>query len=270
VILEGACDCHLHIYDPRFAYVADAVLQPPPARVEDYRELQTQLGLSRAVVVQPTSYGNDNRCTLDAVRRLGSSARGIVAVGPLTTDAELVEMDQQGARGVRFNLARGASVDLGFIESVATRIATLGWHLQLHAPSSFYADAFEFVERLPVPVVIDHLGRVPHPNALEDRGFDAICKLLRNRKVWVKLSGAYFDSAIGAPSYADSGELTRAYVETAADRLVWGTDWPHPSATGGERAIPDDQILLDRLREWTDEATIARLLVSNPAVLYRF
>jgi D-galactarolactone isomerase len=266
----GACDCHLHVYDPRFAYAADAALQPPPARIEDYLALQRRLGLARAVVVQPTSYGVDNRCTLDAVGRLGPSARAVVAVGPHTTDADLAEMDREGARGVRFNLARGARVDLAFLGSVAARIAALGWHLQLHAPSSFYADAGEFVAGLPVPVVIDHLGRVPQPDALKDRGFEAICRLLRNGKTWLKLSGAYFDSVVGAPGYADAGELTRAYVAVAPDRLVWGTDWPHPSATGGERAVPDDQVLLDRLHDWTGDELAVQLLVTNPAALYGF
>ena len=270
MIPPRACDCHLHVYDPRFPYVDGAVLRPAPATVEQYRALQARLGLTRAVVVQPSSYGADNRCTLDAVRQLGVHARAVVAATEHTTDQELLQMHESGARGVRFNLARGAPIDLASIASIGARIAPLGWHLQLHAPSAFYAESQRFLEGLAVPIVIDHLARVPMPGGLLDAGFLTVCKLLRSGKVWVKLSGAYFESAIGSPSYADAGEVVRAYSTIAPSRLVWGTDWPHPSATAGERPVPDDAVLLDRLCEWLDPARRAQVLVENPAALYGF
>ncbi|OZI37908.1 hypothetical protein CAL29_05945 [Bordetella genomosp. 10] len=271
----GACDCHIHINDPRFPYLPDAELKPPPATVEDYRRIQARLGLERVVVVQPSSYGVDNRCTLDAVRRFGPArARAVVVVPPDASPALLRELHDQGARGVRFNLARGAALGSASIEALAPRLADVGWHVQLHAQADTIAALAPMLRRLPVPVVLDHLARLPHAGGVDSAAHAALAAvrgLLDQGNTWIKLSGAYLDSRSGPPAYEDRAPVARALLAAAPERLVWGTDWPHPAASAGERPMPDAGRLLGLLADWTSDAALRRrLLVDNPQSLYGF
>lgn len=267
-----ACDCHMHIYDTRFPYSPSAQLRPPPATVGDYRELQRRLGTSRVVVVQPSTYGVDNRCTLEATRELGDNARAVVVIDQQTADGALREMDSQGACGIRVNMLRGSSSDhLSSLEALADRIAPLGWHLQLHTSGAMLADIAPRLMRLPVSLVLDHMGRVPQPEGVDSTAFSAVRKLLDGGRTWVKLSGPYLESKSQGAGYADVAPIARALVQAAPERMLWGSDWPHPSASAGERPKPDDSELLDLLQDWApSDAVRHRILVENPATVYRF
>ncbi|ACL62459.1 amidohydrolase family protein [Methylobacterium nodulans] len=265
----NATDCHHHIYDARFPPSPSATLRPPDASAEDYRQLQRRLGLTRNVVVQPSTYGIDNRLLVESVRAFGDSARGIAMLDATVTSAELQRLHEAGIRGVRFGtrLPGGASMD--DMEPVARKIAELGWHIQLVSEGEKIVELRDVLERLPVPVVFDHMGHLPEPAGPDHPAFRVIANLIETRGAWVKLTGAYILSKVGPPSYADRSRLARAYVKFAPERLVWGSDWPHP--TSPVDAKPDDAILLDLLADWAPDPKLqARILVSNPATLYGF
>lgn len=268
---EGSVDCHHHIYDNRFPYAPDTTMRLPDATVADYRLLQARLGLRRSVVVQPSSYGVDNRCLVDALRQFGADARGIAVIDLQTPDATLQELHEAGVRGIRYNLSRPAGAGVETLAQLARRVAPLGWHVQFHTAGAAYPELEPLLSRLPVPLVIDHLGRIPQPGALRHDAYAVLRRLVDGGNTWIKISGAYHDSRIGAPSYADSGELATAWVRAAPERVVWGTDWPHPSAMIGEKPMPDDAQLLDQLDTWLPEVrTLRGVMVDNPAHLYGF
>jgi predicted TIM-barrel fold metal-dependent hydrolase len=263
----NSADCHLHIYEGRFPVDPKSKLRPPDATVADYRQVQERIGTTRCVIVQPSTYGVDNRCMLQAVAQLGRSARGIAVIHPGIADAELKRMDAGGVRGIRFNLEQAGATTLDMVEPLAKRIAPLGWHIQVNAGPEKIREAAEIWKGLPVEVVFDHLAHVPEPGGV-DSAYRLVADLLEKRKAWVKLSGVYIDSKVGPPSYSDRKAITQAYVKDAPDRLVWGTDWPHPTVSGPK---PDNLVLLNLLLEWVpDEETRTRILVRNPEKLYGF
>ncbi len=263
----GAADCHHHIYDHRFPADPAAGLHPGDATVADYRLLQRRLGTTRNVVVQPSTYGLDNSCMLAALAAFGKTARGIAVVHPDIPLAELRRMDEAGVRGVRFNLVQAGATTIDMVEPLSRRIHDLGWHVQIHMLGPRIVDAADMFRRLPTPIVFDHLARIPEPEGVNSPAFATLRALLDRGQVWVKLSGAYQDSRIGPPGYSDVSAIARAYVEAAPERLVWGSDWPHPT----EKVKPDDAILFDLLADWAPEAaTRTRILVQNPEILYGF
>ncbi|WP_326540620.1 amidohydrolase family protein [Pseudorhodoferax sp.] len=267
----GSVDCHHHVYDPRFAYASGVTLRPPAATVADYRVLQRRLGLARSVVVQPSSYGTDNSCLLDALQQFGDAARGIAVIDAATPDADLAALDAAGVRGIRFNLSRPAGAGTELLDALAARVAPLGWHVQVHASGDAYPALEPLLLRLPTPVVIDHLGRVPLPGGVAHAAFASLRRLVDAGRTWIKLSGAYHDSRDGAPGYADAGAMVRAWLVHAPERVVWGTDWPHPAAMVGEKPMPDDAQLLDLLADWMPQPQLLeRILVANPERLYGF
>src|SRR5262249_25162765 len=230
-----------------------AVLHPPDALVEDYRGLQKRLGTSRSVIVQPSTYGTDNRCALAALAALGQSARMVAVVNDTVTDAELKRLDGLGGRGIRFNLAQAGATTPEMIEPLAKRVAPLGWHIQINAPADRILEILPILDRVPSQIVFDHLAHIPQPEGVTDPLFRKIRALLDKGRTWVKLSGAYIDSKVGPPTYADATTVARAYVRAAPERLVWGSDWPHPTEQGQK---PDDAVLFDLLSEWAPDATV--------------
>lgn len=267
----GSVDCHHHVYDNRFPYDPATKMRLPDATVAHYRQLQQRLGLQRNVIVQPSSYGTDNRCLVDALLAFGSSARGVAVVDDSISEAELQSLHDAGVRGVRFNFSRPAGAGMELLGRIAARIAPLGWHVQVHTLGAGYLTLEPHLSALPVPLVIDHLGRVPQPEGVRHESFAVLRRLMDRGDTWIKLSGAYHDSLIGAPSYADTGVMVRTWLDDAPDRVVWGTDWPHPAAIVGEKPMPDDARLLDLFGEWTgNSALLKKVLVDNPCRLYGF
>jgi predicted TIM-barrel fold metal-dependent hydrolase len=267
---DGAADCHHHIYDPRFPYNPNAVLKPPFATVTDYKALQKKLGTSRNVMVQPSTYGTDNTCVLDVLKQMGENARAVCVVNSKVTDAELKKLNAAGVRGVRVQFGLGNPVSAEEVIPLAKRIAAMGWHIQCNMPPEQLVQMESLLLSLPVPVIIDHLGR-----AVDAKGpqFVTVRKLLDSGHGWVKVSGAYLYGGGTAPHYAGASEAARAYIKAAPERCVWGSDWPHPDATKklNPVAMPDDVVLLNLLAEWApDEKLRHRILVENPEKFYGF
>ena len=263
----NACDCHMHIYDAKYPADPKATLKPADALVADYKLLQKRIGTSRNVVVTPSTYGTDNRVTLDAIAQIGPTARGVAVVDATVTDAELKRLNGLGIRGIRFNLVQAGATTAEMIEPLSRRVNDLGWHIQIHMKGEQIAGIEDLLLRVPSPIVFDHLGRLAQPNALDNPGFKTISKLIDKGRTWVKLSGAYQDTKVGPPTYSDTVAVARAYIKAAPERMVWASDWPHPT----EKDKPDDAVLFGLLAEWApDEAVRTRILVQNPATLYGF
>jgi predicted TIM-barrel fold metal-dependent hydrolase len=268
-----ACDAHIHVYDRRFPMAGAAAAMLDHATADDYRLLQRRTGTQRTVVVQPRAHGTDNAATLAAIAALGrDSARGVAVVRPDVTDAELARLDAGGIRGIRFTLytATHAATDFAMVEPLARRVHELGWHVQLHWNADQIVEHAALLGRLPGTMVFDHLARLPLPEGQAHPAFRVVRALLEEGRAWVKLSGAYLDSKVGAAGrYADTDAVAGGWAGLAPERTVWGSDWPHPTEASGSK--PDDAALFDLLSRWVpDERARHRVLVDNPAVLYGF
>lgn len=266
----GACDCHAHVFGPqtRYPFLPDAGYIAPDALPSDYVRMLTTVGCARAVLVQPSVYGTDNRCMLDAMRSGAFDFRGIAVIDPGVTDRELEDMHRAGVRGVRINLASSTSgPKLDDAIRLAPRLKALGWHLQFFLDIKKTPEAEHLLASLSIPFVIDHFARVSAAQGLEAPPMQALLRLVRRENCWAKIMGPYFVSA-NNPVYDDVAPFARAVVSAAPDRVVWGSDWPHPSPNG---PMPNDGFLADLLADWVpDEAQRRKLLVDNPARLYGF
>lgn len=264
-----SCDCHAHVFGPqsRYRYAPTRGYVPPDARPADYVRMLRALGCERAVLVQPSVYGTDNSAMLDAMKSGLFSFRGVAVIDEKIRDEELAEMHRIGVRGVRLNVAsRGSVSSLDQAPRLAARIQPFGWHLQFFVEASRLADIHALLNRLPVDVVIDHFGSINPAEGLESPGFKALLNLLKSGHCWVKLSAAYRLSK-RPPLFPDVTPFARALVAAEPDRLVWATDWPHPTAP----YISNDGDLADLLLDWIpDEAVRKKVLVDNPAQLYGF
>lgn len=268
----NACDCHHHIYDPvNFPYVPEDVRNQPPATVDAYHMLKRRLGLTRSVIVQPSAYGVDNSCTLNALKMMGHDARAVVVIDASVTELELQEMDGLGVRGIRFNLAAGAFKDLENILSLSTRVHEYGWHVQFWIDAQDTIAMANVFKQIPNQLVFDHYGHMPQPDGINHPAFKLISSLLDKGKAWVKISGMYADSIVGDPTYADVVEVGKEFVRVAPERIVFGTDWPHPSIFSGRKIWPNDAQMLSLLAiQAPDIGLRKRILVENPQELYDF
>jgi D-galactarolactone isomerase len=264
-----ACDCHHHIYDTaRFPAPDPGAL--PNARVAEYRLFQKRIGTTRDVIVTPRPYATDNRVTLDAIAQFGPNARGVAVIHPSITDAELDALARGGIRGIRFSLAPAAiapATSLDMIEPLSKRINALGWHVQINMDSDQIVAAEDLWNRLPSPIVFDHMGHIPQPMGMKHPAFALIRRLVDMGRTWVKLSVTYDNTKDGPPTYTDVNKVGQSYVQAAPERMVWGSNWPHPNETNK----PDDAMLFDLLTQWApSEAIRRRILVENPSILYDF
>ncbi len=265
----GACDAHCHVFGPadRFPYAPDRAYTPPDAPYEDLVRLHRVLGVERAVIVHASCHGSDMRVTLDAIARSGGAMRGVAVVDPGVTDADLAALDAGGIRGVRFNFVKhlGGMPDMAFFERVLAQVEPLGWHVVLHLDAEDVVELAPRIARIRVPFVIDHMGRVKAKNGLDQKPFRQLLELMRNPLAWVKICGAERVSSAGAP-FRDALPFARALVEAAPDRVLWGTDWPHPNIAGD---MPNDGDLVDLLAEAVEDGEVRRrVLVDNPTRLY--
>jgi predicted TIM-barrel fold metal-dependent hydrolase len=264
-----ACDCHHHIYDSKFPIAPSATLKPGDAKAADYQALQKRIGTTRSVVVQPSTYGTDNSCTLDGMAQLGPASRGVAVVDTSVTDAELKRLNGLGIRGIRFNLVQAGATTVDMLEPLSKRVADLGWHVQIHQTGDGIVKMEGVLQKVASPIVFDHMGRIPKDIGVDHPAYTVISRMVDKGRTWVKISGAYMDTKVGPPTYADSTKLAQAFVKLAPQRMVWGSDWPHPTAKDDDK--PNDATLVDLLAEWAlDEATRRRILVENPAELYGF
>lgn len=265
----GACDCHAHILWPQslYPYTPNRSYTPPEASLSSYKKMLGTLGLDRAVIVHPSVYGTDNRATLDAIKIGGTNFRGVAVVDANIEFSELEKMHQGGIRGARINLLFKGGIGMSEVRSLTKKMAPLGWHLQLLIDVSEF-DELDTLEDLPVDIVFDHMGHMPTHKGLNHPGFVQMLRMLERGHAWVKLSGAYRMTSNKELPYADTIPFAKEIIKTNPERLVWATDWPHPSINV---PMPNDGDLLSLLAEWApDKETRNRILVDNPAKLYDF
>jgi predicted TIM-barrel fold metal-dependent hydrolase len=282
---RGACDCHTHIFgDPtRFPFFPGRVYTPEPASVDEMRALHRALHVDRVVIVQPSVYGTNNACTLDGLRRLGASARGVAVIDDTSSDAALDDMHRGGIRGVRLNLATAGVTDPDVgrrrFEAMGNRIKGRPWHIQMNTELSMIDALHSDFAASTVPVVFDHFGGAQAARGTRQPGFEALVDLVRTGKAYVKISAAYRTST-SSPDYPDVAPLARALVAANTQRVLWGTDWPHPDSTpaAGRSATDiapllqvDDGRVLNLLPVWVPDPALRKtILVDNPLRLYQF
>jgi predicted TIM-barrel fold metal-dependent hydrolase len=266
-----ACDAHCHVFGPahKFPYAGDRSYTPPDAPFEDFVRLQRILGLERAVIVQASCHGTDNRATLDAIARSHGRFRGVAIVDETFTDRDFALLHEGGIRAVRFNFVQhlGGRPDMAVFRRVVARLKELGWHLILHFDAGDIVALRGMLGTLPVPYVIDHMGRVKAKDGLEQPAFRALLDLMKDERCWVKACGSERVSSAGPP-FTDAVPFAQALIDAASDRVLWGTDWPHPNIA---KHMPNDGELVDLVpRMMPDESLRRRILVDNPARLYGF
>ena len=267
----GACDAHCHVFGPaaRFPYAPDRTYTPPDSGIDDYEALRARLGLSRAVFVQASCHGTDNAAMTDALRNGDGRYGGVAVIDGSFSDADLDELHEAGVRGARFNFVAhlGGAPDLDEFRRLVERVARLDWHVVLHFDAKDLTRYVDLLDQMPTRYVIDHMGRVDASAGIEQEPFQRLLELTADDRCWVKVSGAERLTADGSPPYDDVVPYARALISAAPDRILWGTDWPHPNV----RHMPDDGDLVDVLARFApDEATRDQILVTNPTTLYDF
>jgi len=281
----GSCDCHTHIYgDPaQFPYFPGRVYTPQTASPEEMAALHKALGIQRVVIVTPSVYGTDNSATLYGMKARGADARGVVVIDEKTTESDLDRMHQAGVRGIRLNLATGGTTDPRVgrqrFQTAVERIKHRNWHIQLLANLMMISALNDLVAASPVAVVIDHFGGAEANRGLLQPGFSDLVELVKSSHAYVKISGAYRCSTLG-PDYPDVAPLAQALISANPDRILWGTDWPHPNSVTPPGRKPtevtpllqiDDGRLMNQLALWApSEALRKKILVDNPKRLYGF
>jgi D-galactarolactone isomerase len=263
----GATDTHIHIYDAAVPTVPGTPM-PGTRTVDEYRAVQRRLGFQRVVVVQPNAYGSDNSVTLRSIAELGAGARGVAVVKASVPEAELDRLTKGGVRGVRFMTLNGGTLGFDVMDRIMARVHPFGWHANIQLDGRDLPARAAQIAKVPGRFVIDHTGKFLEPVAPDHEAFRALLGLVDTGRCWVKLSGPYETSRTGPPRYEDVGRLARALIAHAPERMLWASNWPHPTAPGGP---PDEAALLDLLLDWApDEATRRKILVDNPAEVYGF
>ena len=268
---RGACDCHIHVYDASVAAVAGTTLHPPAASIADYKHVQQRMGTRRAVVVTPSTYGTNNQPMLTGLAQLGEDGRGVAVLTGNETIDELRALHTLGVRGARINLSLGVQHQPSDIDKVAQCIAPMGWHLQLLMPLDTLAPLASLLRSLPVDVVFDHFGRVPPNLCGQHPAHELLLALLHERRAWIKLSGGYLVSPTGSSDDPQLQPLARSFIHAASDRVIWGSDWPHATASAGRQPMPNDAAQVNALARWAGDAhQLKQILVTNPEQLYGF
>jgi predicted TIM-barrel fold metal-dependent hydrolase len=267
----NACDAHCHIFGPgnKYPYAPDRSYTPPDAPLERFVELQKTLGLSRAVLVNASCHGVDNTVILDAIAQSGGRYRGVANVDLSFTDRDFETLHEGGIRGIRFNFVQhlGGTPDMDEFKRLVERAAAFDWHVVLHFDAKDLLEFDSMLRRLPVPFIIDHMGRVPTKDGLEQEPFKILLNIARMDNCWIKICGAERISSKGPP-FTDAVPFAQAILKVAPDRALWGTDWPHPNI---KKHMPNDGDLVDLVPLFMPDTALQRqVLVDNPQRLYGF
>ena len=265
---KAACDTHMHFYDGASSAKPGAP-NPGTFTVPMYRELQKRLGLERVIVVQPNAYRDDNSVTLSSIEKFGRNAKGVAVVMPGTPQAELERLTRAGICAVRIMTLHNGTLGFDVMDQVMAEVHPFGWHANIQLDGRELPKYEAQIKRLPGNFVIDHTGKFLEPVTPEHEAFKSLLRLVDTGRCWVKLSAPYETSKTGAPKYEDVGRLAKALVKTAPERMLWASNWPHPSVP--KEKCPKDEDLLDLLAEWApDGQTQKKILADNPAELYGF
>jgi len=266
---RGACDTHFHVFGPakKFPFGPDAAYVPADATKESLFALHKHLGIERGVVVQSAAHGFDNSAAADLIATNSKNYVGVALMRPSASQQEIQALQRQGFRGVRFHyMGHVTAFPIDDVMAFAKKLPAVGWHLQIHTEGPRIAELAPALKRSPVPVVIDHIGRVDASKGLNQPEFGNLIALLKNRHVWVKVSGCERVSRQSSP-WKDAIPFARMLVEEFPEQTLWGTDWPHPNL----KEIPDDGVMVDNLAEIApSEKQRQTLLVDNPGRLYGF
>jgi predicted TIM-barrel fold metal-dependent hydrolase len=281
----GACDCHTHIHGDleKFPFFEGRVYTPEPASPEEMAALHRALHIERVVIVTPSVYGTDNSATIYGIKARGATARGVAVIDEKTPESDLDAFGQAGLRGIRLNLATAGTSDPAIgrqrFQTAVERVKRRNWHVQMFTSLAMISAIKDLVDASEVPVVFDHFGGAEAKLGPAQPGFVDLLHLVQSGKAYVKISGAYRASSL-APDYGDAAPLARALIAANSDRIVWGTDWPHPNSVTPPGQKPtevtplfqiDDGRLLNQLPVWAPDAAIRKkILVDNPARLYGF
>ena len=284
---ERGCDCHVHVFGPfeQFSLASDRSYTPGPASVEELTGLLSRLGLRRVVVVQASPQGTDNRCLVNALEHINSSkrlqARGVAVIDEEASEAELIRLNNAGVRGVRVNLETSGQHDPEFVRHAlqwaAQKVKSLNWHIQIYTTLEVIEAVSDCLLTLPVPVVVDHFGRITASQGAEQTGFQNLLKMVASGRIWVKLSAVHRIS--DQPDAADARIFVEALVRAHPDRMLWGSDWPHTGVWPGQHRSPavlerfhaiDDEGALQRISQWVEAANWIKILQTNPEQLYQF
>jgi predicted TIM-barrel fold metal-dependent hydrolase len=280
---ENACDCHTHIHgDPQqFPLFPGRIYTPETALPEEMAALHRTLHIKRVVIVTPSVYGTDNSATLYGMKARGEDARGVAVIDDKTTESDLDAMHRAGVRGIRLNLATGGTTDANTgrrrFQAALDRMKRRGWHIQMYTNLAVISGIKDLILAAPVPVVFDHFGGAQAALGLDQPGFSDLIALVRDGKAYVKISGAYRTSK-QRPDYLDVAPFAKALIESNVDRIIWGTDWPHPNSSSGNKATDvtpsfeiDDGRLMNQLVVWAPNPAVRKkILVDNPAQLYQY
>ena len=266
-----ACDAHCHVFGPaaRFPFSPDRAYTPPDSGIDQFERLQHRLGLSRAVFVQASCHGTDNAAMVDALERGGGRYAGVAMIDESFSYGDIARLHDAGVRGTRFNFVAhlGGAPELDVFWRLVERVQPFDWHIVLHFDAKDLPTYADLLDAMPCPYVIDHMARVPVTDGIDQEPFQQLLELMRDERCWVKISGAERLTADGPPPYDDVVPYAQALIAAAPDRVLWGTDWPHPNV----RHMPDDGDLLDLLAEFApDDALRDQILVRNPETLYDF
>ena len=274
ILPQGSIDTHVHVFESKYKLSPVRGYTPPDATLADLKHLHDTLGLDRVVFTQPSIYGTDNSAILDGINNLNGAtsnrARGVVAVSLDVTDEELADFDAQGIRGIRLNTDNKGGMPIGLdqIAKIAERIDGLNWHLEFLFPGQDILDLMPIFTSLKVPMSIGHFAYQPATAGVEAPGFQSLLELMREGNTWMKISGANRVSQTDLPPYDDVKPMAQALIEVAPDRIMWGTDWPHPNKY---EVNPNDGDLVNAFGEWvTDESLRRKIMVDTPASFYRF
>ena len=274
ILPQGSIDTHVHVFESKYKLSPVRGYTPPDATLADLKHLHDTLGLDRVVFTQPSIYGTDNSAITDGINNLNGAtsnrARGVVAVSLDVTDEELSDFDAQGIRGIRLNTDNKGGMPIGLdqIDQIAERIEGLNWHLEFLFPGQDILDLMPIFTSLKVPMSIGHFAYQPATAGVEAPGFQSLLELMRQGNTWMKISGANRVSQTDLPPYDDVKPMAQALIEVAPDRIMWGTDWPHPNKY---EVNPNDGDLVNAFGEWvTDESLRRKIMVDTPASFYRF
>jgi D-galactarolactone isomerase len=263
----GLCDTHMHIYEAGYPTIAGATA-PARGSLANYRTLRERLRIDRTVIVQPAAYGFDNRCTLDSMARLGrNTARGVAVVRADVSVQELRDLTDAGMRGLRLAMIPGGAIGWDDAEATIRKVQAVGWHTQLQLDGLQLPEREAQIQGWPGTIVIDHIGKFSGAVTPDHPAIQCLSRLLESGRVWLKLSAPYWVSRSGPPDYSDVEALVQHFVSIAPERMVWATNWPHPSLS----EPPNDAQLLNRIAKWIPDATLRqRIFADNPARLYGF
>lgn len=267
---KGAVDCHTHVFEPGYPLSPDRGYNPPDSTLADMLHMHSQIGIDRVVFTQPSVYGTDNSAILDAMAQIPDQARAVVALDMAVTDEELADLDSRGVRGIRLNLDNkgGMPISLDDVPALARRVVDLGWHLEFLFMGEELPELAPMFRSLPVPVSIGHFAYMPAAEGVSFQPFQVLLELVSEGNVWVKISGPNRLRVGDLPPWPAIVPLAHALVDTRPDRLVWGSDWPHPNKY---IAQPNDADCIEQLALWAPDPEMRhRILVENPESLYRF